>query len=177
MRLNLTLLLCLVLAGCVSQRPMPAESWRLLGKLSLRTSDASHVLGIDWHHSAGNNQIALSGPLGVNVAKITAKDGEVLIDTGKSATRYRNDDLITAAGYEGLSLPWQSLASWIRGEVDAGGAKIGAAGASSGNWLFEVKKQGADGPELVTLEHPAVSLKLKVRSWQLGSSETLENDI
>ena len=155
----LALCLLLTLAACAVRGPIPDEGWRLVGKLSVSTTRESRILGVDWRHTKDGDEIALTGPLGLKVAQISSQGSELVVDTGSriyhldDAHPQRSDDL------DALALPWQQLALWVRTD------RIGV--VAERPWRFEVTELSADGPTRMQLEHPEVSLKLKVNRWEL----------
>ena len=155
----LALCLLLSLVACVSKLPLPDESWRLIGKLSLRTKTESRILGIDWRHVAGENAIVLSGPLGVKVASIMTERGKLILDTGDAIILYDENDQVSKGDLAGLRLPWRQLAIWVR----SGETVI----TSEGNWQFQITDVSAEGPVSMRLEHPEISMKLKVNRWEI----------
>ena len=147
------------LVCCASKPPLLDESWRLIGKLSLKTKTESRILGIDWRHQAAENAVVLSGPLGVKVATITTQGGHLILDIGGEIFRYKENDLITNGDLGGLRLPWHQLASWVRyGEAQVTG---------DGNWEFQITEVSPEGPISMRLEHPEISIKLKVNRWEI----------
>lgn len=158
-RLTVVLLFSLV-TGCASKSHLEDESWRLVGKLSVRTPYESRILGITWHQGRSGGDIVLSGALGVKIATITTGQGELAVDTGRQVLTYREGDTIHAEGIGVLKLPWQSLAGWVRGTR---GDEVRA-----GNWRFEITESGPDGPVVMSLQHPEMSLKLRVRRWEIA---------
>ena len=155
----LALYILLSLIGCASQLPLPDESWRLIGKLSLKTKTKAHILGIDWRHQAAENTVVLSGPLGVKVASITTQGGHLILDTGGEIFRYKENDLITKGDLGGLRLPWDQLANWVR----SGKTQV----TGDGNWEFQITEVSPEGPVSMQLEHPEISMKLKVNRWEI----------
>ena len=153
--------LCIVvsLVSCLGKLPIPEESWRMTGKLSVQTATESRILGIDWIHRAGNNSISLRGPLGVRVALIKTEGDELIMTTGEVAITYDKNNWIDEFGLEKLILPWHRLEEWVR---------LGETGTSEfGEWQFQITEMSAEGPIRMRLEHPKISLKLKVNRWSL----------
>ena len=149
----------LSLAACVVKSPLPDENWRLIGKLSLKTQKESRILGIDWIHLAGENTISLRGPLGVKVALITTAGSKVSLKTGDKFVIYDENDVLTNIGVGELKLPWQNLVKWVRfGEPDK---------SRLGNWQFKVMEASDERPSVMKLEHPEITMKLKVNRWEI----------
>ena len=155
----LALCLLLSLVACVSKLPLPDESWRLIGKLSLRTKTESRILGIDWRYVAGENAIVLSGPLGVKVASIMTERGKLILDTGDAIILDDENDQVSKGELAALRLPWRQLANWVR----SGEAVI----TTEGNWQFQITEVSTEGPVSMWLEHPEISMKLKVNRWEI----------
>ena len=155
----LALCLLLSLVACVSKPPLPDESWRLVGKLFLRTKTGSRILGVDWRHVAGENAIILSGPLGIKVASVTTERGKLILYMGDSIIRYDENDQVSTDELAGLRLPWRQLANWVR----SGETVI----TSEGNWQFQITDVSAEGPVTMRFEHPEISMKLKINRWEI----------
>jgi len=137
----------------------------MTGKLVLQVPGESRVLSVSWLQSNNQNDIRLSGPLGVSVATIKAGPDEVTVDTGGEIVRYRPGDELMTDGLSPLQLPWGELAWWVRGWQDATRTPLPAAGIRNGDWVFTVLQSDAAGPRLMVLRHPEVRLRLKVREW------------
>ena len=150
----------LILCGCASTPLTTDDSWRLVGKLSLRTENESRILGIDWRQDASTGEISLTGPLGVRVAAITTSESELTINAGGDPVTVSEGDVIYAENLGALYLPWGSLSDWVRG---TSGDQV-----ETGNWHFRITESGPDGPMSMSLDHPEVSLKLKVRRWEIA---------
>ena len=165
-----------LLAGCAAYRPEPeliADRWRFTGKLTLQTSEESRILGIEWRQAGEVSEIDLKGPLGVRVATVTAHDGELVIDTGRRVVRYRDDAVLLGEGFDGLKLPWKSLSYWVRGQAGPGGQKFVGPDIQRGSWHFNISEIGTDGPLAMTLEHPLVELRLRVKKWVIEGYENI----
>ena len=147
------------LVSCLGKLPFPEESWRMTGKLSLKTQTESRILGIDWMHRAGENSISLRGPLGVRLALIKTEGDDLIITTGEIASNSYKNSLIDEFGLESLKLPWRRLAGWVR-FVETGTREFG-------EWKFQVTEVSAEGPIRMRLDHPEISIKLKVNRWNL----------
>ncbi|MBT4162017.1 MAG: hypothetical protein HOC70_13120 [Gammaproteobacteria bacterium] len=174
LRFFLYLMVFALLSGCVAHRiePIPPGVWRFSGKLSLQTSEESRILSIDWYQAGEVSEIVLKGPLGVKVATIRADQGELIVDRGGQVVRYRDDDVLMQTGFEGLKLPWKSLSYWVRGHTEHGGQQLTSSEVKRGDWYFRITETGIEGPLAMTLEHPRVKLRLRVRQWVISAEET-----
>jgi len=162
-QLFISFLAIALLVGCSTvDRPAETADWRLTGKLSLQTRDESRILSINWRQTGQRSDITLAGPLGVKVATVTAENGELTVNTSRQTARYQDDAVLETVGFEGLKLPWKSLAAWVRGTSGSDFRR--------GQWHFRVTEIGDDGPLVMRLEHPSVKLLLRVRKWQVFDS-------
>ena len=149
----------------------------MTGKLSLVTSTESRVMGIDWHQLGDRSDIKLAGPLGVSVARVTAVPGQLTIDDGREIRRFDDAVSLSFAGGETLHLPWQRLRYWVQGLQAGGGEAIPGKGMRDGAWQLRILRADEQGPRLLLLEHPEVTLRLKVRNWHFQRPEAPINDI
>jgi outer membrane biogenesis lipoprotein LolB len=178
--LSSLLVTVLLTAGCAGIR-VPAEgdqsAWRMTGKLSLVTSSESRVLGIDWLQRGDRSEIKLAGPLGVSVARITALPGQLLINDGREIRRF--DDAVSLSLADGatLRLPWQRLRFWVQGLQAGGNEVIPGMGMRDGDWQLRILRADKQGPRMLLLEHPEVTLRLKVRNWHFQGPIVPINDI
>ena len=78
---------------------------------------------------------------------------------GDSIIRYDENDQVSTDELAGLRLPWRQLANWVR----SGETVI----TSEGNWQFQITDVSSEGPVGMWLEHPEISVKLKVNRWEI----------
>ncbi|MDA0977243.1 MAG: lipoprotein insertase outer membrane protein LolB [Proteobacteria bacterium] len=155
-----------LLSGCATPGVQNSArlEWQMKGKLSLRTASESRILGIEWRQWAVGSDIRLMGPLGVTVAEIQADAGGFTVKTSEGIARFTEEDALALPEVGEIRLPWRSLSSWVRG-LSADGRVIGSLGLVRGDWRVRVLKKGDDGPRLVHIEHPGLSLRLQAREW------------
>ncbi len=177
---NFTMMLCGILtlmSGCATWQPEPPlagmgeASWRLQGKVSIRTREESRILKIDWRQQGDLGQIDLSGLFGIGVARIETQSDELTVTTGEGTYRYTDDLALQVNGLGEISLPWNAFAYWIRGLTEprpdnkAGSKPIAAKGHSSGPWDIQVLHRDTTGPRLIQFTHQLASVKLKITTW------------
>ncbi len=117
------LMLCGILAlmggGCTTWQPaspqdelptgIGAASWRLQGKVSIRTQQESRILKIDWRQQGDLGQIDLSGLFGIGVARIETQGDELTVTTGEGTYRYTDDLALKVKGLGEISLPLNAV--------------------------------------------------------------------
>ena len=72
-------------------------------------------------------------------------------------------------GDQTFQIPLESLRYWLRGELDASGTPL-LAPLQAESWRVEILKSDPSGPRLVQLQHPDVSMRLKIKRWQLAEA-------
>ena len=82
------------------------------------------------------------------------------MDTGHAILRQEEADPITTGDLAGLRLPWRQLADWVRSvELHAN---------DEDNWEFRITEVSPEGPISMELDHPEISMKLKVNRWEFN---------
>lgn len=181
-------LLALLSAGCALIEPMasaprPAretiEAFRLEGRIAVRRGGERFTANIDWRHDAQSDDMAVSGPLGQGLARLTAAGGAALLET---ADRKR----FSAADLDGLTeqvfgtrLPVSGLGHWVLGRSAFGGAaRLDAIGRLAGlteqGWMIEYLRYEDDTPAalpaLLQARREDVEVRLVIDSWSLAST-------
>ena len=149
-------------------------SWRLSGKVSIRTPDGSRVLRVRWLQQGDSSEIDLFAPFGVGVASIKVKGECMSVTTRDGTYRYSDDHALNVRGLGEISLPWHAFAWWVMGlkEPASGGEPIPAEGHSSGPWDIRIlRRANSRGsypslPSLIKFVHDRATVKLKVTSWR-----------
>lgn len=121
-----------LLAGCASQAPSPEsprekgdwaeqqprlkmlDSWRLAGKLGLRTPNDAQSANLDWTQRAGHYHMLISGPFGAGRSVLEGGPDGVVLTTGEG--RFEADTAEQLMEQQlGWSLPISALDNWVRG--------------------------------------------------------------
>lgn len=123
--LVLAFVLASVLAGCAEHpvppapvagvRTAPPASFRLEGRISVKSGEESFSGGITWRHAPVEDEILLTTPLGQGVAELRITPlGASLIDSkGKPHAAADASSLLRQT--LGVDLPLQGLAWWVLG--------------------------------------------------------------
>ncbi|MEA3292711.1 MAG: lipoprotein insertase outer membrane protein LolB [Pseudomonadota bacterium] len=131
------------------------EAWRLNARVGVRTSQRGGSATLLWQRSPSAQKIELQGPLGGGRVRITVDaSGAVLEDTEGKVLRGRDasDLLRRRLGWE---VPFDSLASWIRGlpGAEATATEIDDQGllrqARVEGWQVEILDYRRQGPDLL----------------------------
>ena len=163
-------LLFLVLVACSSVQPLPdkilqqTDDWRLSGKLGVRSPDYNGSVTIHWQNTEDNFVIALSGALGLSVARIEGGDDAIVLTTPDESVRLTNKQLEAYLGYD---LPLDYLDFWVRGIADPDRAStIHPTGFNQAGWKIDYLKYKASDPEKMRLSRDATYLTLAIRRWE-----------
>ena len=149
----------LTLSACVAKPPQSDKSWRLIGKLSVRSESESLILGIDWRHTTDGNEIVLNGPLGLKVAEISTQGDKALFNMGDQIYLLDEFEAPGISSNTQIRVPWLKLAGWVRSES--------VAIIDEYPWRFEIIEMSAQGPVSMRLKHPELSFRLKVNRWDI----------
>ena len=156
-----------LLTSCVSVTDAPGPDtnfWSLDGKLSIKTKNQSRIVSINWQQRGDYSDIHLNGPLGAGEVHIMASGDELVIETGGESRVHPIDQGFEVEG-ESFRLPWGRLAYWVRG-LQGPDMKPIDGEFSQDDWSVRVLSSDTAGPGLIEFNHPAVSLRLKVRNWR-----------
>ena len=166
--------IALLLHSCAGLKGLPTEppDWEMIGKLSLRDASGSKVVTIDWRQQGDRSEIELDGPLGVTLARISVSPEELVIDDGHGIQRHTGPVSLQLEDGQSFRLPWRHLRYWIRGRLSDGSTPIAGKGLREGDWLLRVLGEDHEGPRLLLLEHPSLTLRLKVLEWQINAAKS-----
>ena len=183
--------LLVVLSGCVTHPPEPetsgASGWRLAGKVHIKTDQASRLLSVDWRQQDAQGELVLSGPLGIDVARIEMQGDLLTVTTGRRVYTYTEEPAtIEIKGLGEITLPWRTFAQWLGahvfqslastrpGNATATTSRTGSSPTISpattrvtGGWQLQLLQGDATGPRLVEFTHPLVTLRLKITAWSV----------
>ena len=167
-RLLIAWLAALLLAGCVTTDKPEGEAWRLKGKLSLKTSEGSRVVRLDWRRSTTGSNITLSGPLGLSVAKIVVTGTQVTVEAAGKKQSLEGEVLLPQKQGAPIRVPFQPLLAWFDNAFQAEAAEASHMADKTGHanpWQISVIRYKDGKPSLVSLSHTLIQLRLKVLSW------------
>ena len=148
-------------AVAVPARPpwQKIEAFAFQGRIAARQGDVRHYVNIEWRHTATQDEILLTTPLGQGVAELRRDDAGARLTT---ADRRQH----TAPGWEslsthvfGMSLPLDGLPRWLLGETPP----------SSTGWRVDIldrEDSVANAlPILIELRREDIELRLKIDEW------------
>jgi outer membrane lipoprotein LolB len=186
-RASLTLILALS-AGCASLRapegvtPAPSaalDSFRLLGRVSVRYGDEGFSGSMDWRHSPASDDLMILSPLGQGVAHLTRDgDGYTLTTSDQQVFHAPDAESLTEQAL-GWRLPLAGLPYWVQGlpvpgsDADVRRDPAGAIERVGQNgWTIDYSGHRAFSagvmPSRVFMETTDLRLKLVIEDWQRG---------
>lgn len=165
MRIGLTWLLLIFLAGCAAPSPLPSRpplaniaAFAFNGRLAVRQGDVRHYVKIDWRHAPAHDAILLATPLGQGVAEIE-RDADGARLTLADQRRFVAADwgALTEQVF-GFRLPLQASARWLLGEMpDVEGWRVS---------IVERESAAPDAlPTVIELERDDILVRLKIDEW------------
>lgn len=157
------------------------EHWVCVGRVGVSDGEESLNAALRWTQSRDRYRIRLSGLFGQGLMEISGSGAGVTLRTAERGA-------LTAASPEtllleefGWRLPVSGLRYWILGvavpETAVTSAEVDALGRlehlEQSGWrirYLEYRRiDGLDLPSRIELEHPQLSARIAVRSWQLAT--------
>lgn len=159
-------------------QPAPA-SFRLEGRVAVRSGEQNFSGGISWRHGQEQDDILLTAPLGQGVAELRATPGEVVLVDGKGQRHQAVDAESLTRQVLGMTLPLRGLGWWVTGhsrpdaEARFRPDETGRlAGLSQDGWEIEFSRyretQGVTLPgKLVARRGEDLEVRLVADTWEL----------
>ncbi len=126
--------LCLVmmLPACTALKPGPEaiqgvkarqqlaalESWRINGRVGVRSADESWQAGLVWNHDRGVDRLYLSGPFGQGALSIKISGGYIRVASADGTVEESEDPVQMLESILGVTVPVQALRYWLLGLSD-----------------------------------------------------------
>jgi outer membrane lipoprotein LolB len=138
------------------------------GRLALRVDgDAARSMsaGFELRGDAQSGLLALSTPLGTQLARATWQAGRIELDTGDSVRRYHSLDELSEDAF-GQALPMAALFDWLKGRAWAGAPYTSLADEPGYLQLGWEVRLGRLGDGLIVANRltpaPAISVRIKL---------------
>ena len=158
----------------------------LKGRIGVQTEDKGFSGGLNWQHSASNDDISLYSPLGGQVASIKKTAYKVtLMDAKNNSVSAKDAETLTQTTL-GWRLPLTGLADWSLGRP--ANSAIQAIAWDEQGHLSRLKQDGWDIeyqnyseqnghflPTKILLKSEKVNLKLLVEKWDVLVGQRAEN--
>ncbi len=148
------------------------NNWTLDGRLSISNSQDSWNANMDWQHTADNEQIKLSGPLGQGATVIRLTQDNVTIDKGDGKPQTSNQPQQFINQQLGMFVPVASLRYWVIGLPEPNIDFVETpTGFKQAGWLIDYKQMQTvktnTVPYKIHITNEQVKLKLIIDDWQL----------
>ena len=157
----------------------PPASFRLEGRVSVKSGEDSFSGGMRWHHSAKEDDLLLRTPLGQGVAELHRTEAGVSLKDSDGHVYHADDadELVRKA--VGMTLPLKGLAWWVVGnprpnsrylaEPDADG-HLGV--LNQDDWRIEFSRYAPQGGsflpgKLIARRGDDLEIRLVVDTWEL----------
>jgi outer membrane lipoprotein LolB len=124
MRIVLSWLLLVFLAGCATSSPLPSRpplaeitAFAFNGRIAVRQGDVRHYVKVDWRHAPTHDAILLATPLGQGVAEIERDAAGARLTLADQRRFVAADWGALTEQVFGFRLPLQASARWLLGEM------------------------------------------------------------
>jgi outer membrane lipoprotein LolB len=167
-----------LLAGCASVPPPPpgAGEFAVVGRVAVRYGDEAASGRVAWRHTASDDDLVISTPLGQGIAEITRRDGVyTLVNARRERLTAADPEALTEQAL-GYALPLAGLPDWLRGRAQSGAP---AQTRYDGDRLVELRQQGwtieylayqdaGDLPQRIRLTRGTLDIRLAIEEWQVA---------
>lgn len=154
------------------------QSWRLSGKIAVRTPKDSGSASVNWAQNGSRYTISLMGPFGANGMKLSGQPGKVVLiaANGKQFSASSPEQLLFQQW--GYRLPISDLTYWVRG-LPAKGKPFNSqfdkrnrlVRLSQTGWnvqfLSYVSKGNIELPDKIFIYSPSLDTKIIIYNWQI----------
>ncbi|MDX5373673.1 MAG: lipoprotein insertase outer membrane protein LolB [Pseudomonadaceae bacterium] len=153
------------------------DGWQISGKVGIRAPKDSGSGTLFWLQRQGYYDIRLSGPLGRGAARLTGREGEVLLEVANQGRYQAASPEALLEEQLGWRLPVSHLFWWVRGlpapdsksRVTLDGASQLARLEQDGwqlQYLSYVEQNGYRLPERIKLHGKDLDITLVIKDWQ-----------
>jgi outer membrane lipoprotein LolB len=149
------------------------DNWLFDGRLAITGQNDSWSANIGWKHTAEEEEMKLSGPLGQGATVIKLSDDFVSIDRGdgKVQTSEQPEEFVNQQ--LGVFVPIRSLRYWVVGLPEPSQSFVETSdGFTQADWLIAYQQMqavnGQSMPRKITVLNSRVKLKLIIDQWILN---------
>ncbi len=153
------------------------DGWQINGKVGIRAPKDSGSGTLFWLQRQGYFDIRLSGPLGRGAARLTGREGNVLLEVANQGRYEAESPEALLEDQLGWRLPVSHLLWWVRG-LPAPGSKSRVtldenshlAHLEQDGWRLEylsyTEQKGYRLPERIKLHGTDLDITLVIKDWQ-----------
>ncbi|WP_257295079.1 lipoprotein insertase outer membrane protein LolB [Endozoicomonas sp. YOMI1] len=153
------------------------QDWEMTGRLNMKVPGRSGTMSLDWQQQGDQYKLALDGPLGASVARISG-DRQGVSVTASDETRYGPSPEMLLYSLTGWQFPVSNLRYWARGLPAPGNdARIQLNNLGypdkieQQGWVVAYQQYGLSDsqrlPVRFVVSRGKIRLSLLVSSWQL----------
>ncbi|MCX7890986.1 MAG: lipoprotein insertase outer membrane protein LolB [Burkholderiales bacterium] len=168
----------IALAGCATlpppQAPLAGDAFELTGRFAARQGAEGASGRIQWRHTATDDDLVVSNPVGQGVARITRRDGIYTLQTADDRRFVSSEADDLAARALGWPLPVSGLSDWLRGRPapgQPGRVERGADGEprilEQDGWRIEYLAFDTERslPTRLRVSRGDLEIRLSIESW------------
>ena len=162
----------------------PPESFRLEGRVSVKSGEESFSGGMLWRHGVKEETLLLRTPLGQGVAELRGTGAAVSLKDAEGRLYYADDAETLVRQVVGMTLPIKGLAWWVIGHPRPGARYLAEADEHGrlavlrqDDWRIEFSRytqygQTAQGKiplpgKLIARRSDDLEIRLVVDEWEL----------
>jgi outer membrane lipoprotein LolB len=190
-------LLALMLAGCVSQPPVPDTvqdlrwethsrkvagliNWGLTGRMSVQLEQEGWSANLYWRQDNGRYNLRIVAPLGRGTVEISGDGEAVRLTTPENQVLEDADVTALMQANLGWEVPVPSLVYWIRGlpdpALEPGLLEMDDSGHLAMlrqlNWEIRYERYAERGdyvlPSRISLQRTGLKFRLNISRWETG---------
>jgi len=147
-------------------------AFELTGRIAVRYGKEGASGRIAWRHSADDDEMLFTSPIGQGIATITRRDGEVRLVTSDQKEYRAHDAESLTERVLGWRLPLTGLPDWVQGRADpARPAELERDGQSrltqlrQDDWKVEYQEYEGARPSKLKLSRADIEIRLVVDDW------------
>jgi outer membrane lipoprotein LolB len=154
--------------------PLTGDSFELAGRFAARQGEEAASGRLQWRHTASDDDLLLTSPIGQGIARVTRRDGRYLLETADGRRIDAEDPDVLVEEVLGWRFPVASLPSWLRARPIPGRpaqverADTGEVSSiSQDGWRVEYLAYGSPNrlPQRIRLARGDLEVRLHVDTW------------
>lgn len=134
------------------------SAFAFTGRIAVRQGEHRHHVKVDWRHTAANDEILLSTPLGQGVAELTRDAQGARLELADRRSYAAADWSDLSAEVFGFRLPLSGALRWLLGDL-----------SDTGGWQVRIEERESGAPDalptIIELERDDIAVRVKIDEW------------
>jgi outer membrane lipoprotein LolB len=147
-------------ASSLAARPAANEisTFAFSGRIAVRQGEQRHHVKIDWRHTAANDEILLTTPLGQGIAELMRDARGARLELADRRSYAAADWSDLSAEVFGFRLPLSGALRWLLGDL-----------SDTGEWQVRIEERESEAPNalptVIELERGDIGVRVKIDEW------------